>query len=176
MIRPALLALCLATPAFAAGSDETAPPTPTQTTTECKKGEVWDKKTGKCLPAKSSALDNDQRFGALRELAYAGRIDEAQAMLDSMSEGESDRVLTYRGFLARKSGDFARGQAFYLAALAQNPDNILVRSYLGQGLAERGDFTGAWVQADEIHARGGAGTWAEIALLRAIATGSGYSY
>lgn len=176
MIRPALLALCLATPALAVGSDDSEPPQPTPTTTECKRGEVWDERQKKCLPKQSSELDDDQRYGAVRELAFAGRLDEAQDMLASLSEGETDRVLTYRGFLARKQGDWEAGYAAYLAGLALNPDNLLLRSYMGQGLVERGDRAGAQVQLAEILSRGGEGTWAETALRRAISSGTGYSY
>lgn len=176
MIRAALLSLCLVTPAFAAGSDDTEPPPPTPTSTDCKRAEIWDEKTQKCVPPKSSGLNNDQRYTAVRELAYAGRIDEAQLVLASMTEGDSDRVLTYRGFLARKSGDWETGRAQYLAALAANPDNLLARSYMGQGLMQRGDKDGARAQHAEILRRGGAGTWAELALADAIATGIGYSY
>jgi predicted Zn-dependent protease len=176
MIRPALLALLLATPAFAVGSDDSEPPKPTPTSTDCKRGEVWDEKTSKCLPKQSSGLSDDQRYGAVRELAYAARLDEAQDMLAAMTEGDTDRVLTYRGFLARKQGDWAAGQAYYLAAITLNPDNLLVRSDMGQGLAERGDRAGAEAQLAEIIGRGGEGTWAQTALTRAITSGKGYSY
>ena len=53
---------------------------------------------------KTSSLNDDQRFGAVRELAYAGRPDEAMAVLAAMTEGETDRVMTYQGFLLRQTG------------------------------------------------------------------------
>ncbi|OYW48869.1 MAG: hypothetical protein B7Z31_14835, partial [Rhodobacterales bacterium 12-65-15] len=59
--------------AFAAGSDDSEPPKPTETTTECARGEVWDEKTRTCIKAEGAGLTDDQRFGAVRELAYAGR-------------------------------------------------------------------------------------------------------
>ena len=85
--------------AFAAGSDDSQPPT----TTECKTGEVWDDKTSTCIKAEDSSLNDDQRYNAVRELAYAGRYPEALAMLDTMTEGDTARVMTYRGFALRRS-------------------------------------------------------------------------
>ena len=71
----------------------------------------------------------------------------------------SDRVLTYRGFIARKTGNVELGMAYYRQAIARNPDNLLVRSYMGQSLVEQGKPAEARVQLVEILARGGAGTW-----------------
>ena len=34
---------------FAAGSDSTTPPTPTETTTTCAEGTIWDDKTKTCV-------------------------------------------------------------------------------------------------------------------------------
>ena len=93
-----------------------------------------------------------------------------------MSDQADDRVLTYRGFIARKSGDFAAAEAFYAAALAQNPDNLLARSYRGQGLAEIGDLVAARAELTEIRKRDGRGTWPELALRLAIENGRGFSY
>jgi tetratricopeptide (TPR) repeat protein len=162
--------------AFAAGSGDDEPPKETKTTTECKKGEVWDEKTKACVAVQGGLLDNDTLFGAVRELAYAGRADEALAVLAAMTEGDTDRVLTYKGFASRKAGDIEAGLAFYDRALKQNPDNILARSYLGQAYVEQGEMQMAAAELDQIVARGGAGTWAERALARAIATGTTYSF
>jgi tetratricopeptide (TPR) repeat protein len=170
----ALLAL-LPGAAFAVGS-ETTPPPATETSGRCEKGQIWDRETRKCLDAKSGVFDNDARYAALRELAYAGRIDAAQTVLDAMTEGETDRVLTYRGFLARKAGRFDEGMAFYAQALAQNPDNLLARSYRGMGLAERGLLAEARAELDQIRARGGAGSWPETALAQVIRDGRSSLY
>lgn len=63
--------------ALAGGSDDTKPPQPTETTSECAQGEVRDEKIKDCIKAGDSGLNDDLRFGAPRELAYAGRPDEA---------------------------------------------------------------------------------------------------
>ncbi len=52
--------------ALAAGSDDSEPPKPTATTTECTKGEVWDERTASCIKAEDQSLNDDQRFGAVR--------------------------------------------------------------------------------------------------------------
>lgn len=173
------LALALSTlpfAVFAAGTDDTKPPTPTETTTECKDGLVWDKKKKECVEPVEGRLDDDTLFRAARELAWAGQNEAALKVLAAMQEGDSDRVLTYKGFANRKAGRVEEGMAFYSAALARNPDNILARSYMGQGLVEQGEAALARLQLDEIRARGGAGTWAEASLADAIRTGVTYSY
>jgi tetratricopeptide (TPR) repeat protein len=162
--------------AFAAGSDDTEPPTPTETTTECKKGEVWDEKTEKCVVAKDTSLNDDQRFGAVRELAYAGRPDEAMVILAAMTEGDTARVMTYRGFLLRQTGQVEASIAAYDRAIAMDPANILARSYYGQLLVQMNETELAEVQLAALRLHGGAGTWAERSLATAIDTGVTYTY
>lgn len=178
MLKHAILCLCTALPlaAFAAGSDTTAPPTPTETTIQCPENQIFDAGAQKCKNPQDASLGDDARFAAIRELAYAGRYAEARAALDAMQEGESDRVLTYLGFITRKSGDMAGGMAYYARALTLNPDNMLVRSYMGQALVEQGDIAAAARQLDEIRMRGGTGTWAEISLAHAVGTGQSLNY
>lgn len=162
--------------ALAAGSDDSAPPTPTETTTECEKGMVWDEKAQECVKAEEQSLNDDQRFGAVRELAYAGRFDEAMHILSTMTEGETSRVMTYRGFLLRQTGHVEEGIAAYERAITLDPGNHLARSYYGQLLVQMDEITLATAQLTEITARGGAGTWAETALSKAIMTGVTYNF
>ncbi len=162
--------------ALAAGSNDSEPPTPTQTTTECAKGEVWDAATSTCIKAEDSSLNDDQRFGAVRELAYAGRSDEAMAILATMTEGETARVLTYQGFLLRQTGRIEDGIAAYERAIAMEPGNFLARSYYGQLLVQMNETGLAGQQLAAIRLQGGTGTWAERTLADAIATGVTYTY
>lgn len=162
--------------AFAAGSDDSEPPKTTETTTECKKGEVWDEKTKSCIKAEESSLNDDQRFGAVRELAYAGRYDEAMQVLATMREGETSRVMTYQGFLLRQTGQIEEGIAAYERAIAMDPANILARSYYGQLLVQMDEIQLAEAQLGQIRAHGGAGTWAETSLAAAIKTGVTYTF
>ena len=162
--------------AFAAGSDDTTPPTPTQTSEDCKKGEIWDEKTSLCVAPEKAGMTDDQRFLAVRELAYAGRPDDALRVLHSMSEGRTDRVLTYLGFANRKAGRLEQGLSYYAEALIRNPDNIQARSYLGQAYVEMNELVLASAELDQIRLRGGAGSWAELTLAKAVATGQTTSY
>lgn len=180
MFRTLLLALVLSIPsaAFAAGSNsnDDSPPAKTKTSMKCKDGKVWDEKTKACLDAKSDLLTDDVRYGAVRELAYAGRYGQAQTVLAAMSDQADARVLTYYGFTHRKSGDLALGMSYYKKAIASDPNNLLARSYMGQGLVESGNEAAAKLQLTEIRNRGGEGRWPELALARAIESGVGYSY
>lgn len=162
--------------AFAAGTSDDSPPQPTETSTSCNNGQVWDKKTEACVDAKESRLDDDTRYEAAREFAYAGRYDDALNVLAAMSDQSESRVLTYYGFAHRKAGRTELGMQYYLQALNADPDNLLARSYMGQGLVEAGDVKAARVQLAEIVARGGASGWPETSLRRAIKTGRTYNY
>lgn len=175
---PTLLAAALLSPAiaFAAGSSDSTPPKPTQTATDCKAGQVFDEATKICLDAKSELHNDDTRYGAVRELAHAGQYDRARIVLSAMSDQSESRVLTYYGFLARKTGDMQAGFAFYARALDADADNILARSYLGQALVELGQREAASMQLAEIRTRGAIGTWAERSLSEAIATGRTFTY
>jgi predicted Zn-dependent protease len=175
MILTAVLAL---TPqlALAVSSDDSAPPAPTETTTDCAKGEVWDEKTKACIKAEEQSLNDDQRYGAVRELAYVGRHDEALAILATMTEGETTRVLTYQGFLLRQTGKIEDGIAAYERAIAMAPGNILARSYYGQLLVQMNEMQMAQLQLAAIRMHGGGGTWAEQSLATAIETGVTTTY
>ncbi|MEM9708711.1 MAG: hypothetical protein AAF871_07930 [Pseudomonadota bacterium] len=172
----ALLVSFAATGVYAAGSVSSTPPKPTKTTTECAEGLVWDEDTATCLKPQDSSFTDDERYSAVRELAYADRYVEASAVLDTMTDQRDDRVLTYRGFLARMDGNLVEADRQYLAAIDKNPDNILARSYYGQGLVERGLRGSAIGQLYEIRARGGRGTWAEEALQHTLDGGYAYGY
>lgn len=176
-LLPAIaLFACLPLAALAVGSDDSEPPKPTQTTTQCKDGEVWDETQQKCLPPQHHGLTNDTRFRAVRELAWAGRYDDAAVVLSAMTEGETDRVMTYRGFILRKTGHVEDGIAAYQAALRLNPANSLTHSYFGQLLVEMNELDAARVHLAAIRANGGRGSWAETALARAIDSGLTYTY
>lgn len=165
-----LLAAFVPSAALAMGGDS-APPQPTETTQECEGKMVWDPKVEKCVTPDATGLSDDDRYRAAREIAWAGRPMDALAVLDAMTEGNTDRVMTYRGFALRKAGFWDEGRTAYDVALAMNPDNLLARGYLGLGLLERGDTLAAIDQLLEIRARGGEGSWPETALASAIATG-----
>ena len=160
----------------AAGSSNNTPPEPTETTIVCPEGTVYNEELEGCVRIESNLLDDDTLYGAVREFAYAGDYAAAARALDAMSDQQDDRVLTYRGFILRKTGDFDAAMVYYQQAIATNPDNLLVRSYMGQGLVTVGRRAEAREQLAEIRARGGAGSWPETALLAAVETGATSDY
>ncbi len=179
------------------GSDSSpnqVPPAQTETTENCfderqwdpelnsyvryaqKVNGVWDPQLKRCIrPDKAGYLQSELLEDAVRELAYFGRNGEAQELLSQMDQS-SDFVLTYWGFTHRKLGNRDKALAFYQTAIDRNPDNILARSYMGQGFVTEGDYVAAREQLQIIRARGGKGTWAEASLQTAIETGTGYDY
>ncbi|MCG7622472.1 tetratricopeptide repeat protein [Epibacterium sp. Ofav1-8] len=170
------LALALPLSAFAAGSDSTTPPTPSDTTKKCWGKRVWDEDAQKCVKPEESSMNGQQLLETARELAYLERYEDAQAVLAAHPDQTDSRVLTYWGFTNRKLGQAEAANAYYTQAIAQNPDNILARSYMAQGFVANGEYAQALSQWKEIKARGGEGTWAESSLRRAIQTGVTVNY
>lgn len=165
-----------ATQAFAVGSDDNTPPTPTETTAECTEGQIFDEKTKACVDSEQQSFNDDIRYGAVRELAYAGAYERAKRVIASADNPQDPRFLNYRGFIARKMGDTDTAMTLYQAALAINPDYLLARSYMGQWLVTLGDLDGAKAQLREISDRGGKNTWPYFALKQAIVAGPQSSY
>jgi tetratricopeptide (TPR) repeat protein len=173
---PLILSIGLSATVFAAGSSGSAEPKPTETTIECEYVQVWDKKKKECVNPEETNLDDDTLYDAVRELAYAGSHLDAMGVMDAMSDQNDDHVLTYRGFTNRKLGNVDVAMVFYQKAIDKDPDNILARSYMGQGMMDQGNKIGAVAQLREINARGGVDTWAALSLPNAITTGITYSH
>lgn len=171
----ALQAFAFAPMAIAAGGGDSSPPKPTNTTKKCLFGRVYDEARGRCVKPNKTNFTEDQLYDAVRELAYDAQYENAQSILRIMDQTD-DRVQTYWGFTYRKLGELELANAFYQKAIASNPDNILARSYMGQGFVAEGKTELAIAQWREIKARGGEGTWAEESLREAIRTGLTYSY
>lgn len=162
--------------AIAAGGGDATPPKPSETTTTCAEGLVWDLATQSCMSPEDSTNDDSARLNDVRELAYAGYYQAALDVLDTLDNPEAPLALTYYGFAHRKAGRVELGMVYYTAALQADPDNLLARSYMGQGHVASGEMVLAQAQLTEIRMRGGRDTWAEAALTQAIATGAGPSY
>lgn len=162
-----LLGLSIASGAMAAGGGGAGTKSPT-----CKKGEVRDDKTGKCVE-ESRAGDN-ALFLSARDAAYAAEYDRAIRLLSMMTNQDQPHVLNYLGFAHRKTGRTAAAMTFYQRALDLDPDYILARSYMGQGMVADGDMTGARRELSQIRSRGGADTWAYVMLENAISSGVTY--
>lgn len=157
--------------AVAAGSADTSPPTPSETTEECADGLIWDLATESCVTPEESTNDDNARLRDIRELAYAGRYHVALDVLETLDDQHTSLALTYFGFVHRQLGHARLATGYYEQALRADPDNSLARSYMGQGHVIAGNMVQAQVQLTEIRMRGGRGTWPEQSLARAIATG-----
>lgn len=163
------LATAIVSGAQAAGSDDSTPPIPTETSTKCKRGEIWDTKTKNCAKVKASLYGDDILYEAARELAYAGQLDRAMGLLKLAGDQRDPRILNYKGFVNRKLGNMTEAMTYYRSAIAINPDYILARSYMGQGLISLGKHSEALEQLREIKARGGRDSWAYRSLKLAMA-------
>jgi tetratricopeptide (TPR) repeat protein len=129
------IGIAIASPAFAfssGGSSSGAASTPA-----CKTGYVWDAKKNSCVKATSGLLDDKQIYTQGRDLALAGRYQEALDALGAVKNKDS-MTLTMIGYATRKMGNYNQGLAYYQQALALDSNNVSTREYLGEAYAEKG--------------------------------------
>jgi tetratricopeptide (TPR) repeat protein len=177
MILAATVACALITPmVYAAGSDSNSPPVKTETTKKCKKGKVWHVDKKRCVKIKSSQLDDDAIYSNARELAYAGRYDNALELLNLAANQSDPRILNYKGFTNRKMGNTELAMNYYQQALDIDPKYILARSYFGQAKLQSGDVKGAKQQLALIKDISGTDNWPYESLSRAISGTGKYEY
>jgi tetratricopeptide (TPR) repeat protein len=115
--------------AYAAGSDNPAPPAP-----DTKKEKKKDK---------SSSID-DSKFLAGYRLAYTAiydRNDYASAIEQLKALGHDDRadVANLIGYSYRKLGDYKVSQAWYERALKADPGHVRTWQYYGLWQVEQGN-------------------------------------
>lgn len=121
-------------------------------TPACKTGQVYDKKKHRCVQSTSSALDDKTLYTQGRDLALAGRYEEALSALQAVSNQNDSMVLTMIGYSKRKLGNFNEGMALYAKALAVDPNNVNTREYLGEAYAEKGKIDLAKAELVKIEA------------------------
>jgi tetratricopeptide (TPR) repeat protein len=126
-----------------------------KTVQKCKKNEVWDNNKKKCVVPKQGMLDDESIFEAGRDLAYAGRYDEAINVLTMAANKRDPRILNFLGYAHRKSGRVNVGLGYYQEALRMDPNYTLVREYLGEAYLQIGDMAKAKGQLAEIEKRKG---------------------
>ncbi|MCO5065169.1 MAG: tetratricopeptide repeat protein [Rhizobiaceae bacterium] len=143
-----LMALPLLTSASMAAGEGGGGSNPT--VSQCKKGEVWDKKKQKCVKAQRGATDDESIYEAGRDLANAERYQEAIDILELAANPNDPRILNYLGYSNRKLGHVELGLKYYQAALAEKPDYTLVREYLGEAHLQMGNLPAAKEQLAEI--------------------------
>jgi len=144
----------VSSPIFAMGGSDDSGGT-SKTTQKCKKNQVWDQKKKKCVTPQQGMLDDESIFEAGRDLAYAGRYDEAINVLTMAADKRDPRILNFLGYAHRKSGRVNVGLGYYLEALRIDPNYTLVREYLGEAYLQIGDTAKAKDQLAEIEARKG---------------------
>ena len=73
------------------------------------------------------------------------RWDDALASLDTAEAaiGPHPDILTYKGYVWRKKGDWAKAESFYRQALAIDPDHRGATEYYGELKVLKGDMAGA---------------------------------
>ncbi len=109
------------------------------TTPQCKAGYVWNAHKSKCEKKTSSTLDDKTLYTQGRDLALAGRYEEALVALGAVRNQDS-MVLTMIGYSQRKLGNYDAGLATYAEALALDPNNVNTHEYLGEAYAEKGNL------------------------------------
>lgn len=141
----ALSATLFCAPAFAEGSDS-------DTTPVCKKGEVYDKTSQKCVKQSGANLSDENLADYAYSLAKAERYEEALAVLDTVKDQSGAEVLNYRGYATRKLGRTDEGIGYYLKAVAADPQYAKVREYLGEAYVIKGKVDLAEEQLQAIDA------------------------
>lgn len=136
--------------AMAAGGD-------TQEAPNCPKGEVRNTSTGACEKQSGSAVPDADRTRYAYSLAKAGRFEEALAVLDTLREPNTPKAWNYRGYATRKLGRTDEGIAYYLKAVALDPNYAQVREYLGEAYVVKGRIDLARQQLGAIEALCGKG-------------------
>jgi len=128
-----IAASAFSVPVFAAGDDS-------ETTPVCKKGEVYDQKTKKCVKQNTANITDENRTDYAYSLAKAGRYDEALAILDTVKDQNNAEVLNYRGYATRKLGRTDEGISYYLQSVKLDPQYAKVREYLGEAYVIKGQL------------------------------------
>ncbi|HKP22512.1 MAG TPA: tetratricopeptide repeat protein [Dongiaceae bacterium] len=141
LARASLVALAVsiaggAGPAFANSSGGSGSGGSGGSAPACKPGYVYDANKQTCV--KSSSMNDEQLYQQGRDLALAGRYDEALGVLAAVRNQSDARVLTMIGYSKRKLGNFDEGVAYYNRALAIDPSNADTREYLGEAYVETG--------------------------------------
>jgi tetratricopeptide (TPR) repeat protein len=121
-----------------------------ETVKKCKKKEVWDKKTKKCVKVSYGILPDQELYQEGSALAQAGEYEWALTVLGAIQNLNDPRVLNYMGYSHRKSGRLDEAVGYYRKALAINPNFVLAREYLGEGYVAAGRADLAKIELSEI--------------------------
>ena len=121
----------------------------------CRRGRIWSSSSCRCVRRSSEALGDDDLYFEAVKLAKSDHYQEALDLLHRIKDANQPRVLNYIGYSTRKLGRVDEGLVYYEKALKINPDYVLAREYLGEGLLVKGNLAGAKQQLAEIKKRCG---------------------
>ncbi|MHC8354409.1 tetratricopeptide repeat protein [Pseudomonas sp. LB3P81] len=142
---PLLLAVALSSSLAMAHGDDEEPAKP-----NCPKGQVWDRKSQKCVMQTSSLVPDADRTDYAYRLAKDGRYKEALALLDTLKNPNTAKALNYRGYATRKLGRTDEGIGYYLQSVKLDPQYAQVREYLGEAYVIKGQLDLAQKQLQQI--------------------------
>ncbi len=106
----------------------------------CKKGQMYDRRTKRCVKQSSANVTEENRTDYAYSLAKAGRYEEALAMLDTLKDPNTAEALNYRGYATRKLGRTDEGISYYLKSVELDPKYAQVREYLGEAYVIKGQL------------------------------------
>ncbi|MCS0505093.1 tetratricopeptide repeat protein [Ancylobacter mangrovi] len=164
IVGGSLAIAALPVPAHALGED---------TTPTCPKGQIYDQKAQKCVQQQGANIPDDNRADYAYSLAKAGRYEEALAVLDTVKDPNTAKVLNYRGYATRKLGRTDEGITYYLQSVKLDPNYAKVREYLGEAYVIKGRFDLAREQLQTIEKICGTGCEEYRDLSEALADPSG---
>lgn len=116
----------------------------------CKKGQIYDKRTKRCVRQSSANVSDEDRTDYAYSLAKAERYEEALAMLDTLKNPNTAEALNYRGYATRKLGRTDEGISYYLKSVQLDPTYAQVREYLGEAYVVKGRLDLAKEQLETI--------------------------
>lgn len=85
-----------------------------------------------------------QAVGLINQARYTDAIAELKTM--AVNIGPHPDVLNYLGYTHRKTGQFAKAEAYYLTALAVDPNHLGANEYLGELYVQTGQMDKARTQ------------------------------
>lgn len=133
----------ISTPVFAIGGGDDSMPT-------CKKGQIYDRKTKKCVKQQGANISDENRADYAYALAKDGRYQEALEVLDTLQNPNTAEALNYRGYATRKLGRTDEGISYYLKSVQLDPKYAKVREYLGEAYVVKGQIDLAKEQLETI--------------------------
>lgn len=108
--------------------------------TTCMRGQIWDRRTRKCVRARSELFPDEILIDYSYALAKAERYEEALETLDMVKNPDTPEALNYRGYATRKLGRLEEGIGYYRKAVALDPNYAQVREYLGEAYVAQGNI------------------------------------